>query len=88
MSNYDKIWEPVFNLNVNAPEKRLDWLSADFWADQPYMAFGVVTSEVKAVKDGKVINNLYAVGSVTGEGSEHKSIVTAFETVDRIIKEK
>lgn len=88
MSNYQKVWEPVFGLDVNAPESRSEWLDKDFWADQPYRKFGVVTTaEGKAVKGGKVISNLYAVGSVTGEGSEYKSIVSALAVAENIMKE-
>lgn len=56
--------EPVFGLDVNAPAKRSEWYSPDFFDPQPYMSYGVETDkEFHPRKDGKPIANLYAAGA-------------------------
>lgn len=74
-SNYEQVFEPLFGLDVYAPGHHQDW-SADYLYDpQPYMEFGVETdTDFHAFKDGKVISNLYAIGSVL---SGHNSVKQA-----------
>ena len=74
-SNYIKVYEPIFDLDVDAAEKRTDWVDTDVYKEQPYMSFGVTTnSQLQVQKAGKTIQNMYAIGSVL---SGHNSIKQA-----------
>lgn len=67
MSTPERIYEPLFGLDVDAPADRENWSKYGLLGDQPFMGCGVVTDErFHAIKDGKVIANLYAIGAVLG----------------------
>ncbi len=64
-SNPKGFYEPIFGLDVKSPENRDEWYDENFFAPQPYMAFGVNTdADLHPTKDGKAIENLYAAGSI------------------------
>ena len=65
-ANFERISEPVFDLDVAVPEGgREAWSRYGMMNEQPYMRCGVVTDEkLHPLKDGKPIANLYAAGSV------------------------
>ena len=92
----DSIYEPVFGLDVQAPHDRTQWYDMDMYKNQKYMRFGVVTDENFAVsKDGNVIKNLHAVGSIIGghdamkeESGAGVAILTAIKVADDIINGK
>lgn len=66
-SNYERIWEPVFDARVNAPANRTAWTSAEFFDNQPYQHYGVERdAEGRAYLGDAVIENLYPVGHVLG----------------------
>ena len=94
-SNYDEVTETVFGLDVNATEGgHGQWTKYGVYEAQPYMEFGVATDEKLHVKkDGKVINNCYAVGSVLSGHNRVKmadgtgvSMLTALQAVKNILK--
>ena len=59
------IWEPVFGLDVDYEGKHADWVRPDFFAPQPFMTFGVrVDAQGRALRQGRPVLNLQAVGSV------------------------
>ena len=59
------ICEPLFGLDVDAPEDREQWYSRDFFARQPYMTYGVVTdTSFRPSRKGVTVPNLRAIGSV------------------------
>lgn len=61
------IREPVFGLDVFSKAERADWSHPDFFAAQPYLQFGVKTdANLRALKQGEAITNLYAIGAVAG----------------------
>lgn len=63
----DSIRESVFDLDVDAPADRSKWYSKQVFDEQPYMSFGVHTDgSFRVSKDGKTIDNLYAVGAILG----------------------
>lgn len=65
MAAQDRIYEPVFGLDVVAGETRSQWYDNDLYASQPYMGYGVKTdNELRCLLDGKAVANLYAAGSV------------------------
>lgn len=66
-SESDRIWEPVFNLDLNCSGDHTAWVNPDFFADQPFMHFGVETdSEGRPSIEGRIISNLYSLGSIKG----------------------
>lgn len=66
-SNYERVWEPIFGADVNAPADRTQWTALDFFADQPYQHFGLCRdAEGHALIDGQPIGNLYPAGHILG----------------------
>ncbi|HEY0208718.1 glycerol-3-phosphate dehydrogenase subunit GlpB [Acerihabitans sp.] len=63
----ERIYEPVFGLDVQGGEARDTWSRADFFAPQPYLQFGVETDDrLRALLGGEPLENLYAIGAVLG----------------------
>ena len=89
----DKVTEPVFGLDVDYPAERKDWYDENFFVRQNYTGFGVKTNgDFQPLRDGKVVPNLYVVGSEAGgcnslaEGcGAGVAIMTAFSAADRIL---
>ncbi len=78
VANYEKVYEPVFGLDVDAGTERPDWTRHNVFDAQPYMEFGVKTDgQFRVQKGGVRIENLYAVGSVL---SGHNGIKNADAT--------
>ncbi len=86
------ILAPLFGLDIDYPAERKDWYDADFFAEQPFMDFGVKTDALlHAVKDGEPVKNLFCIGSVLGGTRKEDygtaaglAIRTAFAVVDTI----
>lgn len=77
-SSEEGIVEPIFGLDVDYAGKRGEWSKECMFDAQPYMEFGVATdNEFHAIKDGQVIENLYAIGSIL---SGHNSLKLADDT--------
>jgi glycerol-3-phosphate dehydrogenase subunit B len=67
VADFDGIREPVFGLDVDSRADRADWSHSDLFAPQPYLQFGVRTdSQLRALRQGEPLSNLYAIGAVTG----------------------
>ena len=65
VATHDTILEPVFGLDVDYEGGHADWVSPDFYADQPFMRFGVRVDEAgHPLLNGQPVENLYAIGSV------------------------
>ena len=65
MANYQRVFEPVFDLDVDADSDRDQWTSFGVLEPQTYSRYGVSTdAKLHCLKQGKAIHNLYAVGSV------------------------
>lgn len=63
----DKVYEPVFGIDLTFAEKRENWFDRNFWNKQNYISFGAKVSEkLNAYVSGTVISNLYAIGSLIG----------------------
>ena len=61
----DRIFEPVFGLDVVFEGGHKDWVRPDFFAPQPFMDFGVrVDNQGRVQRDGRPVLNLLAYGSV------------------------
>jgi len=75
MSNYVRVYEPIFDLDVDASEKRTEWVDTMVYNAQPYMEYGVKTNNAfQTRKNGSTIENLYAIGSIL---SGHNAIKQA-----------
>lgn len=88
----ERISETVFGLDLDAASERKDWYSLDFFGKQEYMSFGVRTdNNFRCIKDGMVIENLFAAGSIlSGCNSLYEgcgagvAIMSAFSVADSI----
>ena len=91
----DSIVEPVLGLDIDAPQDRSTWFTTDLFGAQPVMKSGVATDdEFKVKRDGKVIANLYAVGSalpgadsVREESGAGVAMLTALNVANTILKQ-
>lgn len=61
------IIEPTLGLEVDAPADRSQWFKKNIDDNQPFMTFGVkVDNSFRAYRDGEVVENLRAIGSLIG----------------------
>ena len=68
ITNPFKIFEPIFELDVEYNPDRNTWYDPSFAGHQPYMGFGVRTDgQLLTSRNGSPIRNLYAIGSILGE---------------------
>ncbi|MBR1803957.1 MAG: glycerol-3-phosphate dehydrogenase subunit GlpB [Muribaculaceae bacterium] len=66
-ANFERIYEPLMDLDTDAPQEREQWSKYGMMGDQPYMGCGVVTDgNFHPLKDGKPLTNVYAIGQVLG----------------------
>lgn len=90
----DRIYEPVFGLDVNASGDRAEWYVKDFYGNQPFMSYGVITDNtLRCRRAGATIDNLYAAGSVLGGCNPLKegcgagvSVLTAMKVAEDIVE--
>ena len=68
VSNPFKIYEPLFELDMDYNQDRNAWYNPTFAGVQPYMGFGVKTDEnLRPTRKGVPLKNLYVIGSILGE---------------------
>ena len=66
-SNYERVFEPIFDLDTTAPADRMQWVTPSVFDDQPYRSYGVkVNASMQAQNGGQTISNLYVAGAVLG----------------------
>ena len=64
-ANYERVYEPVFDLDVDADADREKWTRFGVLEPQAYSRYGVATDDnLCCLKQGKTIGNLYAIGSI------------------------
>lgn len=93
IATFDRVYEPVFGLDVEYPEGREAWMDLNFFARQAYQSFGVKTdASFRAVRNGEVLENLYVAGAVLEGFNALKegcgagvSLLTALEVGRQII---
>ncbi|MBR1574719.1 MAG: anaerobic glycerol-3-phosphate dehydrogenase subunit B [Bacteroidales bacterium] len=91
----ERVVEPLMGLDVEADQSRMDWYDRDFFAEQRYIGFGVRTDErFHPMREGRPVENLYAIGSVVGNCNSVKlgcgagvALMTALTVADEIIHE-
>lgn len=65
IADMERIYEPVFGLDLNVKGGRTEWYQKDFYSPQPYMTFGVTTdNDFRPSRKGATIENLYATGAL------------------------
>ena len=90
----DKLYEPIFGLDVDGETNGSEWRDEKFFNDQPYMHFGVKTdSQFRAMIKGESVENLFVAGSVLGGANALKegsgagiSLLTSLHVVEQILK--
>ena len=64
-ANYERVYEPIFDLDVDADVDREQWTRFGVMEPQAYFRYGVATdSSLHCLKQGKPITNLHAIGSI------------------------
>ena len=90
------IVEPLFGVDVAYNKVRNNWYERDMFTAQPYEKFGVETNaDFQALRGGKSVNNLYAIGAglmgfnAVKEGcGAGVSMLTAINVADRILSKR
>ena len=90
----DKLYEPIFGLDVDGETNGSEWRDEKFFKDQPYMHFGVKTdSQFRATMNGQPVENLFVAGSVLGGANSLKegsgagiSLLTSLHVAEQILK--
>ncbi|MBQ9463264.1 MAG: FAD-binding protein [Bacteroidales bacterium] len=76
VADMDKVYEPLFGLDVEYEEDRSKWFDPSFTAPQKFLEFGVRTKDGCALKDGKPIVNLFPAGEILSGISSAQSDAT------------
>lgn len=67
VAEFDRVYEPLMHLDLCDIPQRGQWTNKEFFASQPYMAFGVQTDDqLRAQKEGQTFENLYVAGAILG----------------------
>ena len=90
----DRIFEPVFGVDLSYAEGRDQWFDRNFWNKQNYTSYGAKVSKfLHASIDGKPIANLYAIGSIiAGSNTLYEgcgggiALLTALAAADSILE--
>ncbi|WP_118803354.1 glycerol-3-phosphate dehydrogenase subunit GlpB [Haemophilus haemolyticus] len=98
ISEFDKIYEPVFESDIIGVEgfndkDRFTWTAHRFAHPQPYQSAGVaINAQCQVQKSGQYLTNLYAVGNVIGGFNALElgcgsgvAVVTALAVADEIL---
>ncbi len=88
-----KIFEPIFDIDLEYNQERSEWYDAEFFNDQNYISFGAKFDDsLRAIKNGRLINNLYVCGSILSGANTLKqasgggvTIVTSLTVADNIL---
>ena len=96
VANYERVFEPVFDLDVDADSDRERWTRFGVMEPQAYSRYGVATdATLHCLKQGKPVVNLHAIGSVLsghdaikmGDGTG-VSLLTALAAAHAIMGDK
>ncbi len=77
IADMQKVYEPIFGLDVQYDADRSTWFSPSFAAPQRFLEFGVIAEDGCAVRDGVKIENLFPAGEVLAGLSSAASDATA-----------
>jgi len=90
----DKLYEPIFGLDIDGDNDRARWFDKNIFNDQPFMHYGVETDkDFRALMSGEPVENLYVAGSILGgtnplkEGSGAGiSLLSSLHVAEQILK--
>lgn len=93
VADMDRVYEPLFGLDVEYDADRSKWFDASFAAPQRFLEFGVKCEGCRAVKDGAVIANLFPAGEVlagvtSAQGDATEAIVKSAAEAVKAIRRK
>lgn len=77
VADMQKVYEPIFGLDVQYDADRSTWFSPSFAAPQRFLEFGVIAKDGCAVRNGVKIENLFPAGEVLAGLSSAASDATA-----------
>lgn len=77
VADMQKVYEPIFGLDVQYDADRSTWFSPSFAAPQRFLEFGVIAEDGCAVRNGVKIENLFPAGEVLAGLSSAASDATA-----------
>lgn len=77
VADMQKVYEPIFGLDVQYDADRSTWFSHSFAAPQRFLEFGVIAEDGCAVRNGVKIENLFPAGEVLAGLSSAASDATA-----------
>ncbi|MDR0823760.1 MAG: glycerol-3-phosphate dehydrogenase subunit GlpB [Prevotella sp.] len=61
----DRVYEPIFNLDVSYADDRQEWYNPKIFEPQGYQRFGVKTdADFKGLLNGRALDNLYVSGAI------------------------
>lgn len=65
VADYERVYEPVFGVDVESDSDREQWTRFGVLEAQPYERYGVTTGDsLRCQREGKPIENLRAIGSI------------------------
>lgn len=90
----EKVYEPVFGLDLIYGEKRENWFDRNFWNKQEYVSYGAkVNSRLNPSINNTPVGNLYVIGSLLGGGNAlyegsggGTAIISALAAADAILE--
>ena len=94
IAGQDRVYEPIFNLDVSYAKNRQAWYNENMFESQGYQQFGVKTdNNFNAIYNGEPIKNLYVSGAVLEGFNPIKegcgagvSILSALHIADNLCK--
>lgn len=90
MADMNKVWEPVFGLDVQYEKNRSGWYAERFSDHQPFLDFGVTADDkCRPSIEGKRLKNLYAAGEILAgvSAAEKDGLRAVKESADKAVKE-
>ena len=92
----EKLYEPVFGLDIEGDSDRLQWTDSQIYNDQPFMHYGVRTdNQFRPSKNGNTVENLYAAGSILSGANSLKegsgagiSLLTSLQVAEKILEQQ
>lgn len=95
IAEFERVYEPVFGLDILDVPHRPQWTHKDMFEPQPYLRFGVKADEkLHGTVCGQPLSNLYVIGAVLGGYDPLQqgcgagvSLVTAQYAAEQILSE-
>ena len=90
VSDMERVYEPLFGLDVRYDPDRTNWFNADFQAPQPFLSFGgEVDDRSRPSIQGRTIRNLYACGEllagISASAGQEAIAASADKVIDLLI---